>query len=122
MSTALQFPEQFRWGAATAYSQVEGGVNEDGRGKSIWNVYAHTPGNIMNGDTGDIADDHYHRWKEDIAWMGELGVNSYRFSFSWPRIQPEGRGRINQSGIDFYNRLIGGLLEAGIEPLATLYH
>lgn len=110
------------WGAATASYQIEGAYQEDGRGESIWDAFAHTPGKILNGDTGDVACDHYHRWRDDIALMKSLGYPYYRFSLGWPRILPEGRGKINQPGLDFYSRLVDGLLEAGIVPMATLYH
>jgi len=116
------FPQDFVWGAATAAYQIEGAWNEDGRGESIWDRFCHTPGNTLNGDTGDVACDHYHRWREDIALMKELGLRAYRFSIAWPRILPAGRGVVNQTGLDFYNRLVDGLLEAGIEPYLTLYH
>ena len=122
MTSLLKFPENFLWGTATCAYQIEGAVNEDGRGESIWDVFSHTPGKIHNNDNGDVACDHYHRWQEDIQLMKSLGFKSYRFSIAWPRILPEGRGKINQPGLDFYNRLIDGLLEAGIQPLATLYH
>ncbi|HEX9013276.1 MAG TPA: family 1 glycosylhydrolase, partial [Anaerolineaceae bacterium] len=118
----IQFPQGFLWGTATAAYQVEGAVHEDGRGESIWDVFAHTPGKIRAGDTGDIACDHYHRWKEDIALMKSLGCQAYRFSLAWPRILPDGRGRINPLGIDFYSRLVDELLQTGITPLVTLYH
>jgi len=122
MTSLLKFPENFLWGTATASYQIEGAVKEDGRGESIWDVFSHTPGKILNNDNGDVACDHYHRWQEDIQLMRSLGFKNYRFSIAWPRILPEGRGKINQPGLDFYNRLIDGLLEAGIQPLATLYH
>ncbi len=122
MTSLIKFPKNFLWGTATCAYQIEGAVKEDGRGESIWDVFSHTPGNTFNGDTGDVACDHYHRWQEDIQLMKSLGYKAYRFSIAWPRILPEGRGRINQPGLDFYNRLIDGLLEAGIQPLATLYH
>ena len=122
MTTILKFPEGFMFGTATCSYQIEGAVHEDGRGESIWDVFSHTPGKTLNGDTGDVACDHYHRWQEDIQLMKSLGFKTYRFSIAWPRILPEGRGRINQPGLDFYSRLVDGLLEAGITPLATLYH
>jgi beta-glucosidase len=116
------FPAGFLWGTAESAYQMEGAWNEDGRGLSIWDTFAHTPGRIADGDTGDTACDHYHRWREDIALMRGLGLNAYRFSVSWPRILPEGTGRVNQRGLDFYSRLVDALLEAGIEPALTLYH
>ena len=109
-------------GAATASYQIEGAATEDGRGPSIWDTLSHTPGKIKNGDTGDVADDHYHRWREDIALMRELGLDAYRFSMAWPRILPNGRGAVNEAGLDFYDRLVDGLLSAGIQPFVTLYH
>jgi beta-glucosidase len=117
-----KFPANFIWGASTAAYQVEGAAREDGRGESIWDRFSHTPGKVLNGDTGDVAADHYHRFREDIALMRELGVDAYRFSIAWPRIIPAGSGAVNQKGIDFYKRLLDALLEAGIEPWATLYH
>ncbi|MDQ2748847.1 MAG: beta-glucosidase [Actinomycetota bacterium] len=119
---ALTFPTGFVWGAATAAYQIEGAVQEDGRGTSIWDTFCDTPGRILNGDTGDVACDHYHRSAEDIAIMAGLGLNGYRFSVAWPRIVPTGSGAVNQAGLDFYSRLVDGLLEAGISPLLTLYH
>lgn len=116
------FPPGFVWGAATAAYQIEGAVNEDGRGESIWDRFSHTPGAIANGDTGDIACDHYHRWREDIALLQAIGVNAYRFSVAWPRILPAGRGAVNEAGLAFYDRLVDGLLAAGITPWITLYH
>jgi len=116
------FPEGFLWGAATAAYQIEGSPLADGAGPSIWHRFAHTPGQMANGDTGDVACDHYHRWAEDVALMRELNLNAYRFSISWSRILPEGTGRINQKGLDFYRRLVEALREAGIAPSATLYH
>jgi len=118
----LIFPKGFVWGAATASYQIEGAWDQEGKGESIWDRFSHTPGNVENGDTGDVACDHYHRWLEDVALMKELGLDAYRFSISWPRILPEGRGDINQAGIDFYSRLVDALLDAGIVPYATLYH
>ncbi|MEW5959686.1 MAG: GH1 family beta-glucosidase [Chloroflexota bacterium] len=118
----ITFPKGFWWGATTASYQIEGAWNEDGKGESIWDRFSHTPGHIQNGDTGDIACDHYHRWAEDVALMKSLGLQAYRFSIAWPRILPTGRGAINQAGLDFYSRLIDGLLAAGITPVVTLYH
>jgi beta-glucosidase len=119
---ARQFPEGFYWGVATPAYQIEGAWNEDGKGESIWDRYAHTPGTIANNDTGDVANDHYHRYQEDVALMQEIGATAYRFSIAWPRIFPDGTGQPNPKGLDFYNRLVDELLAAGIEPFATLYH
>ena len=119
---AATFPEGFSWGVATSAFQVEGAVKEDGRGASIWDRYAHTPGKIRNGDNADVAVDHYHRYKDDVRLMQDLGVKAYRFSIAWPRIFPSGIGQPNAKGLDFYRRLIDALLEAGIEPFPTLYH
>jgi beta-glucosidase len=116
------FPDGFAWGAATAAYQIEGAATEDGRGPSIWDTFSHTPGRTMNGDTGDVAADHYHRWAEDIRHIADLGLGAYRFSVSWPRVQPGGAGPLNRAGIDFYSRLVDRLLEAGIRPVATMYH
>lgn len=116
------FPNGFLWGAATAAHQIEGSPMADGAGPSIWTRFAHTPGMTLNGDTGDVACDHYRRWKEDVKLMKELGLQAYRFSVSWSRILPEGTGRVNQAGLDFYSRLVDELLANGIEPLLTLYH
>jgi len=118
----MSFPDEFVWGAATAAYQIEGATEADGRGESIWDRFSHTPGRVANGDTGDRACEHYYRWREDLDVMSSLGLQAYRFSISWPRIQPDGRGPVNQKGIDFYRRLTEGLLERGITPLATLYH
>jgi beta-glucosidase len=123
MTTSEQtFPSGFLWGTATASYQIEGGVDEGGRGESIWDRFAHTPGRIVNGDTGDVAADHYHRYGEDVALMSELGLNAYRFSLAWPRLQPTGSGPLSPDGLSFYERLIDELLEAGIRPWVTLYH
>lgn len=122
MTARMQFPTNFQWGAATSSYQIEGGVKDDGRSSSIWDVFSHTPGKIANHDTGDIACDAYHRWKEDVAWMKQLGLKAYRFSIAWPRIIPAGVGKINQPGMDYYSRLVDELLAAGILPLVTLYH
>jgi beta-glucosidase len=119
---AATFPDGFAWGVATSAFQIEGAVKEDGRGASIWDTYAHTPGKIKNGDNADVANDHYHRYKDDIRLMQELGVRAYRFSIAWPRIFPRGTGQPNAMGLDFYRRLIDALLGAGIEPFPTLYH
>ncbi|MEV5503825.1 GH1 family beta-glucosidase [Nonomuraea fuscirosea] len=116
------FPENFVWGTATAAYQVEGAWNEDGRGPSIWDTFSHTPGLVAHGDTGDVACDHYHRLEEDLDLLGALGVGAYRFSISWPRVQPGGRGAVNAPGLDFYQRLVDGLLARDIAPVATLYH
>lgn len=116
------FPNGFLWGAATAAHQIEGSPMADGAGPSIWTRFAHTPGMTLNGDTGDVACDHYRRSKEDVKLMKELGLQAYRFSVSWSRILPEGTGRVNQAGLDFYSRLVDDLLANGIEPLLTLYH
>lgn len=120
--TGRHFPEGFKWGVATSAYQIEGAWDEDGKGPSIWDTYAHTPGNIKNDENGDVANDHYHRYQEDVALMKDIGANAYRFSISWPRIFPEGTGEPNPKGLDFYSRLVDELLEAGIEPFATLYH
>jgi beta-glucosidase len=116
------FPPGFLWGTATASYQIEGAVKSDGRGTSIWDTYSHTPGAVWNGDTGDVACDHYHRMDEDLDLLAELGVGAYRFSVAWPRIQPTGKGPANQSGLDFYRRLVDGLNARHIEPTCTLYH
>jgi beta-glucosidase len=117
-----RFPDGFRWGVATAAYQVEGAVAEDGRRDSIWDTFCRQPGRIKNGDTGDVACDHYHRWPQDVALMAELGIDAYRFSIAWPRIQPAGTGPANGPGLDFYDRLTDGLLARGITPMPTLYH
>ena len=117
-----QFPENFLWGVATASYQIEGAATEDGRGESIWDRFCATPGNVLNGDSGLVACDHYHRYREDVALMRELGVKAYRFSIAWPRILPDGRGQVNPAGLDFYDRLVDAVLDEGIEPFVTLYH
>ncbi|MDQ3225562.1 MAG: GH1 family beta-glucosidase [Chloroflexota bacterium] len=121
-SASVVFPDDWVWGAATAAYQIEGAVRAGGRGQSIWDTFSHTPGKIVNGDTGDIACDHFHRYPDDIALMRELGLGGYRFSIAWPRIFPTGSGRPNTEGIDFYRRLIDELHTAGITPYVTLYH
>lgn len=118
----ISFPDDFLWGTATSSYQIEGAWQADGKGESIWDRFAHTPGKIKDGSNGDVACDHYHKYKEDVALMRELGLRGYRFSVSWPRILPLGKGQVNQQGLDFYSRLTDTLLEAGIEPLLTLYH
>jgi beta-glucosidase len=119
---AAAFPDGFAWGVATSAFQIEGAVKEDGRGASIWDSYAHTPGKIRGGDNADVANDHYHRYKDDVRLMRDIGVKNYRFSIAWPRIFPSGTGQPNAKGLDFYRRLVDALLEAGIEPFPTLYH
>lgn len=120
--TTYQFPPTFLWGAATAAYQIEGAWNADGKGESIWDRFSHTPGNVTNNDTGDVACDHYHRYSEDIAIMRQIGLKAYRFSVSWPRIIPTGIGNINPPGLDYYDRLVDSLLAADIEPYITLHH
>jgi beta-glucosidase len=120
--TFLRFPEGFQWGAATAAYQIEGAASEDGRGISVWDTFSHQPGTIVDGGNGDIACDHYHRYRDDVALMRELGLQTYRFSISWPRVIPFGRGRMNEPGLAFYDRLVDELLEAGIQPCVTLNH
>ncbi|MBE0686025.1 MAG: family 1 glycosylhydrolase, partial [Anaerolineaceae bacterium] len=122
MTKILKFPKNFLWAAATSSYQIEGGWNADGKGESIWDRFSHTPGKIKNGDTGDVAIDHYNRYRDDVALMREMGLQAYRFSIAWPRILPQGRGKIEQAGIDFYSRLVDELLAANIIPFATLYH
>jgi beta-glucosidase len=117
-----RFPKGFVWGAATSAYQIEGAFDAEGRGASIWDRFCRTPGRVVNGATGDVACDHFHRWREDVALMKELGLQAYRFSISWPRVLPEGRGTVNEKGLDFYSRLVDALLEAGITPFATLFH
>ncbi|GAA1867994.1 GH1 family beta-glucosidase [Asanoa iriomotensis] len=116
------FPPGFLWGAATAAYQIEGAAAEDGRTPSIWDTFSHTPGRTVGGDTGDVACDHYHRWRDDVKLMSAMGLRSYRFSLSWPRIQPGGSGPASQRGLDFYRALVDELLDNGIEPWVTLYH
>ena len=120
MST--RFPAGFVWGAATSAYQIEGAPLADGAGPSIWQRFSHTPGKMANGDTGDVACDHYHRYREDVALMRDIGLEAYRFSVSWSRVLPAGTGRVNEKGLDFYRRLVDALREAGIRPMATLYH
>ncbi|NSW53870.1 MAG: beta-glucosidase [Anaerolineae bacterium] len=117
-----QFPAGFVWGAATASYQVEGAWNEDGKGENVWDHFSHQPYHIANGENGDVACDHYHRMKEDVELMSWLGLNSYRFSISWARVLPQGVGKVNEKGLDFYDRLVDALLDQGIAPNATLHH
>src|SRR6266700_1632359 len=119
---ARRFPAHFLWGAATASYQIEGAAREDGRGSSIWDYFAATPGKTYQGQSGEVAADHYHRVEEDTDLMVQLGLGAYRFSIAWPRILPEGRGTVNPAGLDFYDRLVDTLLAKGIQPFATLYH
>ena len=119
---SLSFPPGFLWGCATAAYQIEGAAREDGRGQTNWDIFSHTPGKVANGDTGDVACDSYHRYPEDIALLKALGVKAYRFSIAWSRIFPEGRGKANAKGVDYYDRLVDGLLAAGIAPHVTLFH
>jgi beta-glucosidase len=116
------FPSSFLWGVSTAAYQIEGAVQEDGRGASVWDTFSHTPGRTRDGDTGDVACDHYHRWPQDVALLGDLGVNAYRFSIAWPRIQPDGSGPANPKGLDFYDSLVDALLDRDIVAVPTLFH
>ncbi|MDE3199721.1 MAG: beta-glucosidase [Acidobacteriota bacterium] len=118
----LTFPEGFKWGCATAAYQIEGGAKADGRGPSLWDVFSHTPGKTHNGDTGDVADDSYHLYKTDVQLLKALGVQTYRFSISWSRVFPEGKGKLNQKGLDYYNNVVDELLANGITPYITLFH
>lgn len=118
----MEFDKSFKWGVATAAYQIEGAASEDGKGKSIWDVFCKRAGATANGQSGDVACDHYHRYREDVKLMSELSINAYRFSVSWPRVLPEGVGRVNEKGLDFYDRLTDELLHYGIEPFVTLYH
>lgn len=118
----MTFPDDFTWGVATSSYQIEGAVAEDGRSPSIWDTFSATPGKVVNGDTGAVACDHYHRWREDLDLLTDLGVGAYRFSTAWPRILPQGYGQVNTRGLDFYDQLVDGLLERGIKPFLTLYH
>ncbi|HEY3870310.1 MAG TPA: GH1 family beta-glucosidase [Actinocrinis sp.] len=122
MAALPRFPDDFLWGTSTAAYQIEGAVRKGGRGASIWDTFSHTEGRTRDGDTGDVACDHYHRWAEDVALLADLGVNAYRFSVAWPRIQPDGTGPANPAGLDFYDRLVDALAERGITALPTLYH
>jgi len=116
------FPKDFGWGVATSAYQIEGAVDEGGRGPSIWDTYSHEPGRTARGEHADVSCDHYHHWQEDLDLMAELGLSVYRFSIAWPRVMPNGKGPLNEEGVDFYSRLVDGLLERGITPFPTLYH
>jgi beta-glucosidase len=120
-SALRSFPKEFVWGAATASYQIEGAAFEGGKAESIWDRFSHTPGRVSNGDTGDTACDHYHRFRDDVALMGQLGLGAYRFSISWPRVMRDD-GTVNEAGLDFYDKLVDELLATGIDPHATLYH
>ncbi|TQF66328.1 beta-glucosidase [Rhodococcus spelaei] len=120
--TKLSFPQDFLWGVAAAAYQIEGAVDVDGRGRSIWDEFCERPAAVVGGETGAVATDHYHRYREDVALMRELGVDSYRLSVSWPRVQPTGSGAVNEAGLDFYERLVDELCAAGIKPAVTLFH
>lgn len=122
MREVLEFPDRFLWGVAASSYQIEGAVDEDGRGESIWDRFCRTPGAVEHGDTGDVACDHYHRYRDDLDLMSTLGVGAYRFSISWPRIHPDGTSAVNAPGVAFYDRLVDAMLERGISPAATLYH
>src|SRR6478672_11696515 len=122
MSRHYRFPERFLWGAATSAYQIEGSTRADGAGPSMWDRFSHIPGKIVNGDTGDVATDHYHRYASDVELMSQLGLQSYRFSIAWARILPEGTGRVNAAGLAFYDKLIDALLAKNIAPMVTLYH
>jgi beta-glucosidase len=122
MTAASEFPRDFLWGCATSAYQIEGSPLADGAGPSIWHRFTRTPGLVRDGDSGDVACDHYRRYADDVKLMQRLGLNAYRFSIAWGRVMPEGKGRVNAGGLDFYERLVDALLEAGIQPMATLYH
>jgi beta-glucosidase len=120
--SSLTFPDNFIWGTATSAYQIEGAWNEDGKGPSIWDEFSHKPGKVVNNENGDVACDHYHRWRDDLDLIKQLGAKAYRFSISWPRVMPAGTGKVNAPGLDFYDRLVDGLLARGIEPFPTLFH
>lgn len=120
--TTHTFPKDFIWGVATSAYQIEGAWDEDGRKPSIWDTFSHTPGRVADNENGDVASDHYHRWKEDISLMSELGIKAYRFSTAWPRILPDGTGNVNKKGLDFYDRMVDELLKRKIEPYVCLFH
>src|SRR5262249_34086405 len=118
----MKFPANFVWGAATASYQVEGAVAEDGRGQSVWDMFCRKDGAIWQGQSGEVACDHYHRFRDDVALMKQIGLQAYRFSISWPRVIPEGTGKVNEKGLAFYDQLVDALLDAGITPYITLFH
>src|SRR5262249_24796461 len=118
----MGFPQGFVWGAAAASFQIEGGAHEDGKGPSVWDMFCQKPGAVWEGQNGDVACGHYHRYQEDVALMKDLGLMAYRLSISWPRVLPEGTGRIAEKGLEFYDRLVDALLAAGIAPHVTLFH
>src|SRR4051794_18910130 len=118
----MSFPDKFVWGVSTASYQIEGAAFEDGRGLSVWDMFSRKPGATFQGDNGDLACDHYHRYPEDVRLMKELGVGAYRFSIAWPRILPQGTGKVECRGIEFYDRLVDELLASGVQPWATLFH
>jgi len=118
----MAFRSDFRWGVASAAYQIEGAAFEDGKGESVWDMFCRKPGAVWQGKNGDTACDHYHLWADDVALMKQLGLGAYRFSVSWPRVLPEGVGAVNAKGLDFYDKLVGALLQAGIEPWLTLFH
>ena len=118
----MSFPKNFIWGTASAAYQIEGAYNEDGKGLSIWDFYSHEKGKILHNETGDVACDHYHHFREDILLMKEMGIKYYRLSLSWTRLIPNGTGKVNQVGVDFYNTLFDTLIENGIQPMVTLFH
>ncbi|HEY5761168.1 MAG TPA: GH1 family beta-glucosidase, partial [Steroidobacter sp.] len=122
MTKPIQFPKDFLWGCATSAYQIEGSPLADGAGPSVWHRFSHTPGRVQDGDTGDVTCDHYRRWESDVDLMQSLGLNSYRFSIAWGRVLPEGTGRVNAAGLDFYERLVDRLLSRGIQPMVTLFH
>src|SRR5579864_2454115 len=122
MTKRAEFPPDFLWGSATSAYQIEGSPLAEGAGPSIWHRFSHTPGMVRDGDTGDVACDHYLRFRDDVALMRSLGLRAYRFSVSWGRVLPQGRGSVNRAGLDFYDQLVDSLLENGIAPMATLFH
>src|SRR5215218_6743943 len=117
-----RFPADFTWGFAASAYQIEGATTEDGRGPMIWDTFARVPGAVVNGQTGDVACDHYHRYREDVALLAELGASAYRFSIAWARVQPSGTGAVNAKGLDFYDRLVDELLDNGVQPMVNLFH